>query len=594
MTQCCDDKTSIILSFVIGFYLVGGFTNKLLKEPLKPSNIIIDTLKFLAWSTFLLVALGYFSAQTFFTIFKVITTSIITFVKYLLYSGYIGPNGVQQPPIRPPRFTGSGTTRGTQGTQENPTVTNQEPQNTNQEPKYAKRGAVKSTYKDIRDELKNKDIIDELKKEDNRPKKPFEGNFKLNFDNDDDGPFITEDDDKKKYGVYQLGSGSISQVVGGRKNIQVITEQEAAGFENNNNNNNNNNVPITRVREIPVTFSRSYEQSYGALLDRGEEATFTLETKEREEGNMLQPIVFTGINIELYFPETGEMDDLFVMNIEGEFLIVWSEVFNTYINTGRFHEGINYFEEEEDNIVNHIIERLLGDMYEQEEHILIRNNINTVERFIRACILQAKNIYQASIDIIEQYTNNIETNVVQFENELFNREMEYRELLLYMAGRYIFLSKKKIKPEEVTYDMINEFLSAYPNIESNKSAVELKKYFDKIQKLLKFHDLYDKLIKPTEGTIIENKGKFVRNTTGIHVLNQTVRLIKLWLKYGKAIREASQLGKDTSKLKERLNKILQRLKELESREAVNIFIEIMNNPTTRKDINIFFNFILKK
>jgi len=102
-------------------------------------------------------------------------------------------------------------------------------------------------------------------------------------------------------------------------------------------------------------------------------------------------------------------------------------------------------------------------------------------------ILQAKNIYQASIDIIEQYTDNIERNVSQFEQELFNREMEYRESLLYIARIYISLTGKKIRIEEVTYDMINELLSTYLD-ESNRSVIELKKKFDAIQRLLKFHD----------------------------------------------------------------------------------------------------------
>lgn len=583
MTQCCDDKTSIILSFVIGFYLVGGFVNKLLKEPLEPSNIIIDTLKFLAWSTFLLVALGYFSTQTFLTIFKVITTSIITFVRYLLYVGYIGPNGIQQPPIRPPRFTGSGTTRGNQETQENPTVTNEEP-------KYAKKGTVKSTYKN--------NIIDELKKKDNRPKKPFEGKTYLDFEKDEDGPFITEDNDKKKYGVYQLSSGSISQVVGGRQNIQVITEQDAAGFENNNNN---NNVPITRVRNIPVTFSRSYEQSYGAKLDRGEEATFEFPDIHgqydipRENFNVVDTIVFTYPDDRLFFPAndinvTREANSTREF-IESLFLEIYTSSWYEYIYSGRFHEGINYFEEEEENIVNEIIGEYLEIVKETENKEL--EDIKNIEKYIRAMILQAKNIYQASIDIIEQYTDNIERNVSQFEQELFNREMEYRESLLYIARIYISLTGKKIRIEEVTYDMINELLSTYLD-ESNRSVIELKKKFDAIQRLLKFHDLYDKLIKPNEGLIIENNGKFIRNNSGIRTLNGAVILVKHWLRLGKKIREAYLKGEDTSQLKERLNKILEKLKELESREAVNIFIEIMNNPIKRKDINIFFNFILRE
>ena len=203
MTQCCDDKTSIILSFVIGFYLVGGFVNKLLKEPLEPSNIIIDTLKFLAWSTFLLVALGYFSSQTFSEIFKVITLSIITFVKYVLYHGYIGPRGfrVQQAPPAGNRLGGVPRAR----------RVNQEPQNANQEPQ--------NTNNDM-DELRRK------------PKKP-KGGSKFDFNDDESGPLITENQDKS--GVFDLGGGSISQIVGGRTNIDVITEQEAAGFENNNN-----------------------------------------------------------------------------------------------------------------------------------------------------------------------------------------------------------------------------------------------------------------------------------------------------------------------------------------------------------------------
>jgi hypothetical protein len=541
MTQCCDDKTSIILSFVIGFYLVGGFTNKLLKEPLKPSNIIIDTLKFLAWSTFLLVALGYFSAQTFLTIFKVITTSIITFVKYLLYVGYIGPNGIQQPQPAGNRLGGVPRAR----------RENQEPQNTNQEPQ--------NTNNDM-DELRRK------------PKKP-KGDRKFNFNDDENGPLITENQDKR--GVYDLVSGSTSQIVGGRENIEVITEEEAAIFENNNNN--NNNVQVTTER--PITFSLPYDQSYGAALDRGEEATFefTLETREVQGqfGTNIEPIRFPFPNITEYSIDNDEILD----DIEQLFLGVWNRAFNKYINNGRFHEGIIYFENSEEDILNFILDKLLS-TYED-----IKDKIDIFEQYIRACILQGRNVYEASINIIEQYTENIEKNVNNFEEELLIRETEYGDELLNMANIYVILLPQNISPQDVSYDMIEDFLNRYENIESNASAMLLNEKFDEIQRLLKFHDLYEKLIKPT------------KNKTGINILNQTVKLIKQWLDLGKRMRKSSKKKKKKSfksEFNKEMNQILEELKKLESSEAVNIFIEIMKNPTKRKDINIFFNFILKK
>jgi len=542
MTQCCDDKTSIILSFVIGFYLVGGFVNKLLKEPLEPSNIIIDTLKFLAWSTFLLVALGYFSSQTFSAIFKVITLSIITFVKYVLYHGYIGPRGfrVQQAPPAGNRLGGVPRAR----------RVNQEPQNANQEPQ--------NTNNDM-DELRRK------------PKKP-KGGSKFDFNDDESGPLITENQDKS--GVFDLGGGSISQIVGGRTNIDVITEQEAAIFENNNNN----NVQVTTER--PITFSRPQSQSFVAApetfrLEAAEETTFTLETREvrGEFGIYHEPIRFP-------FPDSTEysvVNDESLDDIQTAFLNVWREAFYTYINTGKFHEGINYFEEEDDDIVNDIIERLLNDVHQ----IQIKNNIDNVQKYIRACILQAQNIYKSSIDIIQQYTEIIETNVAQFEEALLIRETEYRRELFDMANMYVILqTQNNIPTEDVTYDMIEEFLNRYQNIESNVSAIVLKEKFDKIKRLLKFHDLYDKLIK--------------QNKEGNNILKQTVRLVRIWLRLGKDIREAYLKKQNTKNLKERLNKILKRLKELENNDALKIFIEVMNNLTKRKDINIFFNFILRE
>lgn len=301
---------------------------------------------------------------------------------------------------------------------------------------------------------------------------------------------------------------------------------------------------------------------------------------------MVSTIVFTYPDDRLFFP----VDDINVTReanstrelIEDFFLEIYTSSWYDYIYSGRFHEGINYFEEEEDNIVNQIIEAYLEIVKETGQENEELEDIENIEKYIRAMILQAKNIYQASIDIIEQYTNNIEENVYQFEKELFNREMEYRESLLYIARIYISLTKKNIKIEEVTYDMISDFLSTYSNVQSNRSAIELKKKFDAIKRLLKFHDLYDKLIKPKEGRIIEDNGKFIRNNTGIRTLNKTVILVKHWLRLGKDIREASLKGQDTEDLKKRLNTILEKLKELESRETVNIFIEIMNNPIKKK------------
>ena len=519
MTQCCDDKTSIIISFVIGFYLVGGFVNKLLKEPLEPSNIIIDAFKFLAWNTFLLIALSYFSAETFLAIFKVVTLSILNFVKNALYHGYIAPQGFRFPQ-QPAGNRLGGARRARRARRENQEP--QEPQNTNND-------------------------MDELRR---KPKKP-KGESKFNFGDDESGPYITEQEDKFG-GIYPLGGGSISQFVGVRENIEVTTEQQRQQIENNNNNN------IEPVIEIPVTFSRPYSQSYGAALDRGESQTFRLappQAQETLETDEFKPLDFDidfgeiseeeeeeetftletreiqgrfGINTEpisFPFPDITEYsidNDNLINNIEELFLDIWNKTFNKYINTGRFHQGIIFFENNEDGIVDTIIEKLLN------THKNINDIIDKIDKYIRACILQGRKIYEASIDIIQQYTENIEINFAQFEEELLVREWEYRQKLLEMAKIYVLLQTQNIPPEDVSYDMINDFLYKYNNIQENDAAVLLQQKFEKIKRLLKFHDLYNELIKQNE-----------KNTTG-NILNQTVRLVKKWLDLGKSMRESSK------------------------------------------------------